>query len=74
MNVKLPRFLIEDTLDLVDDLKDLGVEDVLTPDKADFSNMVSRNLVYLSQLTQKARIEIKEGWQPGLKTSGKSMF
>ena len=46
--MKLPRFRIEDTYDLLPELKSLGINDILTPDKADFGNMVLRNLVYLS--------------------------
>ena len=51
--MKLPRFRIEDTTDLMRDLTSLGVNHVATSGEADLGNMVSRNLVHLSQFTQK---------------------
>ena len=53
VNVKLPRFNIEATYDLVPELKSLGVEEILIPAQADFGNMVKRNLIHLSQFKQK---------------------
>ena len=49
--MKLPRFRIEDTTDLMRDLTSLGVNHVATSGEADLGNMVSRNLVHLSQFT-----------------------
>ena len=49
MNVKLPRFRIEATRNLEEEIRSLGVEAILTPGVADFTNMVRRNLINLSQ-------------------------
>ena len=49
MNVKLPRFRIEATRNLEEEIRGLGVEAILTPGVADFTNMVRRNLINLSQ-------------------------
>ena len=53
MNVKLPKFKIEASYDLVPELSNLGVKEILTPGRADFGNMVKRNLIHLSQFRQK---------------------
>merc|ERR1712198_157364 len=42
VNLKLPRFRIEDTTDLMRDLTSLGVNHVATSGEADLGNMVSR--------------------------------
>ena len=49
MNVKLPRFRIEATRNLEEEIRGLGVDAILTPGVADFTNMVRRNLINLSQ-------------------------
>ena len=54
MNVKLPRFRIEETYELTGELQNLGVQAILTPGEADFGNMVARNFVHLSQFRQRS--------------------
>ena len=53
VNVKLPKFKIEASYDLVPELSNLGVKEILAPGRADFGNMVKRNLIHLSQFRQK---------------------
>ena len=49
VNVKLPRFRIEATRNLEEEIRGLGVDAIFQPGVADFSNMVRRNLINLSQ-------------------------
>ena len=49
VNVKVPRFQIEATRNLDEEIRSLGVEAIFTPGVADFTNMVRRNLINLSQ-------------------------
>ena len=49
MNVKLPRFRIEATRNLEEEIRGLGVDAIFQPGVADFTNMVRRNLINLSQ-------------------------
>lgn len=65
VNVKMPRFRIEETYELTPELENLGVHDILTPGEADFGNMVTRNFIHLSQYKQRVKIETKEWGQHG---------
>ena len=49
VNVKVPRFQIEATRNIDEEIRSLGVEAIFTPGVADFTNMVRRNLINLSQ-------------------------
>ena len=45
VNVKVPRFQIEATRNIDEEIRSLGVEAIFTPGVADFTNMVRRNLI-----------------------------
>ena len=53
MNVKIPRFSLQDNIDLIKEIKRLGARDILTPGQADFGNLVTRNLIHLSSFRHK---------------------
>lgn len=55
----MPKFCIEDNLSLVDILKGMGVADAFDAKAADFSGITPSPL-YVSQVNQKARIEVDE--------------
>ena len=46
--MKIPRFSLQDNIDLVQEIKNLGAVDITTPGQADFGNLVMRNLIHLS--------------------------
>ena len=53
VNVKIPRFSLQDNIDLIKEIKRLGARDILTPGQADFGNLVTRNLIHLSSFKHK---------------------
>ena len=55
----VPKFDVNSNLDLLDTLKDLGVTDLLDPDRADLSNLTGIP-AYLSQAFQLARVKVDE--------------
>jgi len=66
VNVRLPRFRIEDTLDLGDEIEALGSKHISLPRQADFGNMVKKNLIHLSFFKHRAKIETKEWGRHGI--------
>ena len=63
VNVQMPKFRIETSLDLNDPLKQLGVQDVFDPAEADLSGISSNsedNQLFLSLVVQKAFVEVDE--------------
>ncbi|KAJ3665415.1 hypothetical protein Zmor_000911 [Zophobas morio] len=61
ITVALPRFKIEQTIDLEDSLTKLGLGDIFNPSKANFSGMItSQESLYVSKVIQKAFIEVNE--------------
>ncbi|XP_064212921.1 serine protease inhibitor 3/4 isoform X4 [Tribolium castaneum] len=63
VNVALPKFKIEQTIDLEEALKKLGLGEIFDQDKANFRGMIelkpNENL-YVSKVIQKAFIEVNE--------------
>ena len=53
VNVKIPRFILQDNIELLPVIKNLGARDVTTPGQADFGNLVMRNLIHLSSFRHK---------------------
>ena len=51
--MKIPRFRLQEDIDLVQEIRGLGARDIVTPGEADFGNMVRRNLVHLSSFKHK---------------------
>ncbi|KAM4704642.1 serpin B5 [Rhinophrynus dorsalis] len=56
----LPKFKLENSFDLKDILKSLGVNDAFNEEAADFSGMSESKGIALSQAIQKACIEVNE--------------
>lgn len=55
----VPKFDVNSNLDLMDTLKNLGVTDLLDPDKSDLSNLTDIP-AYLSKALQLARVKVDE--------------
>ena len=53
VNVKIPRFSLQDNIELLPVIKNLGARVVTTPGQADFGNLVMRNLIHLSSFRHK---------------------
>ena len=62
VNVKLPRFDIENKFNLNEPLKSLGVRKIFSSGKADFSNMFADKIkqYWIDKVFQKARISVAE--------------
>ncbi|RZC32493.1 Serpin and/or Ded cyto domain containing protein, partial [Asbolus verrucosus] len=60
IDISLPKFRIEQTIDLKDPLITLGLGEVFDENRADFSNMIEGNNFAVSKVKQKAFIEINE--------------
>jgi serpin B len=60
VNVFLPRYKLESTLELAQILASLGMPDAFDPTKADFSAMDGSKYLYLSTVTHKAWGEVNE--------------
>ncbi|CAG0921675.1 unnamed protein product [Notodromas monacha] len=60
VNVRLPRFKIEESTELKAALEGLGILDVFDSSKADFTGMSSANGVHVSDIFHKAAFEVNE--------------
>uniref|UniRef100_A0A8D3DSJ3 Leukocyte elastase inhibitor n=1 Tax=Scophthalmus maximus TaxID=52904 RepID=A0A8D3DSJ3_SCOMX len=60
VEVGLPRFKLEDTYDLNDVLKSMGMVDAFEGTKSDFSGMSPANDLVLSKVVHKAFVEVNE--------------
>jgi serpin B len=62
VDLTLPKFKIETSLDLIDALKNMGMKDMFNPSLADFSKMghPDSGKIYVSDVRQKAFIEVNE--------------
>ena len=60
MIIQLPKFKQESTLPLNENLKNLGLEIMFTRFKADFTGITKRVELYVSDVIQKAFIEVNE--------------
>ena len=59
VDLSLPKFKIESTFDLIPSLKSIGINRVFTK-SADFSGLSQQKGLYVSQIIQKAIIEVNE--------------
>ena len=60
VSVQLPKFYIENEIDAVDILKNMGVTDMFNPQTADFSPMVEGSGYYVGNVMQNAVLGIDE--------------
>ncbi|XP_072461128.1 serpin B6-like [Notamacropus eugenii] len=60
VEVFLPRFKLEEDLDMEFILRELGMSDAFEGSKADFSGMSASNDLYLSKVIHKAFVEVNE--------------
>lgn len=67
---KLPVFSMESDLELTDSLKAMGINTMFDADKADFANLSNGGKVYVSEVNQKAFVEVgPQGAKAGAATS-----
>lgn len=67
---KLPVFSMESEFELTDSLKAMGIKAMFDAEKADFSNLSNAGKVYVSEVTQKAFVEVgPQGAKAGAATS-----
>lgn len=67
----IPKFKFEYSLDLMEDLKKLGITDVFDKNKVDISGITSSKNVYIGEAVHKANIEFT---QEGIKASAATMM
>lgn len=60
MEVFLPRFKLEETYNMEDVLRSMGMVDAFEQDRADFSGMSSKKDLYLSKVMHKSFVEVNE--------------
>ncbi|XP_016043204.1 serpin B6-like [Erinaceus europaeus] len=60
VEVFLPRFKLEESYDMGNILRSLGMTDAFEQGKADFSGMSSRNDLFLSKVVHKSFVEVNE--------------
>ncbi|NXW65295.1 SPB10 protein, partial [Eurystomus gularis] len=60
VEIYLPRFKLEDTINLNEVLKEMGMTDIFTESKADLSAMSLAKSVILSNVVHKACVEVNE--------------
>ncbi len=67
----IPLFNFDYTLQLMDDLKELGITDVFSKSKADLSKLTSEKNAFINQATHKANIEFSND---GIKAAAATAF
>jgi len=60
INVTLPKFKVETSLDLKSNLMQLGMKDMFHQESADFSGITGSRDLYVSHVLQKAFVEVTE--------------
>jgi len=60
LNLQIPKFKLEKRLPLTDVLTELGMKDMFLQGKADFSGVDGTKMLYVSEIVQKAFIEVNE--------------
>ena len=72
--VTLPRFKLEQTIPLTDQLQKLGMNDMFVGGKADFSAIDGSRNLYVSEVVQKAFIEVNEEGSEAAAATGEVMM
>lgn len=70
VNLSIPKFDIQNTLSIKDDLKELGITDAFDPNKANFSPLTDAN-AYVSSAEHGVRVKIDE---EGIVAAGYTMM
>ncbi|XP_044288626.1 glia-derived nexin [Varanus komodoensis] len=60
VQVILPKFIAEAETDLKEPLKELGIRDMFEQSKANFAKITRTESIHVSQILQKAKIEVSE--------------
>ncbi|VDQ09389.1 unnamed protein product [Trichobilharzia regenti] len=60
VSLKLPRFSMESTSNLIEVLKSIGVTDLFSPDKADLSGITGEQNIYVTNFQQRNIIRVDE--------------
>lgn len=75
VNVKLPRFKLEDSYILNSNLARLGVQDLFDSSKADLSGMSGTRDLFISKIVHKSFVEVnEEGTEAAAATAGIATF
>ncbi|KAI6054585.1 leukocyte elastase inhibitor [Marmota monax] len=75
VNVKLPRFKLEESYILNSDLTRLGVQDLFSSSKADLSGMSGARDLFISKIVHKSFVEVnEEGTEAAAATAGVATF
>jgi len=72
--VSMPRFKLEQTIPLTDQLNNLGMTDMFVGGKADFSVIDGSRNLYVSEVVQKAFIEVNEEGSEAAAATGAVMM
>ena len=72
--VSMPRFKLEQTIPLTDQLNNLGMTDMFVGGKADFSAIDGSRNLYVSEVVQKAFIEVNEDGSEAAAATGAVMM
>jgi len=73
-DLSFPKFKLESKHDLVDNLKEIGLDDMFVAGKADFSGMDGTRNLYASSVVQKAFIEVNEEGSEAAAATGMVMM
>ena len=60
VQVTMPRFKVESSFSLADNLKALGMTDAFNPDRADFSGIAAMERLFISAVIHKAYVAVDE--------------
>jgi len=74
VNVQLPKFKLEKTISLTTHLKSMGMNDMFSDGVADFSGIDGTKQLYVSEVLQKAFIEVNEEGSEAAAATGAVMM
>jgi len=74
LNVQLPKFKLEKTIHLASHLKSMGIKDMFSDGVADFSGIDGTKQLYVSQVLQKAFVEVNEEGSEAAAATGTVMI